>query len=138
MDDGEVPVVWIVEVARVVDVYYGLVGRSRSGGVGRVKQTGDVRSAGGWSVLVLSEHSVFERYGQEHDQKGGDEGDGGWRTEGRGGMERRGRSTYLYTGRVAQERGVGFKHGLRLYFHKRPTAISRLGISLGLLLFFEI
>jgi hypothetical protein len=35
--NGEVSVVWIVEVARVVDVYHGLVGRSRSGGVGRVE-----------------------------------------------------------------------------------------------------
>ena len=37
MNDGEVPVVWIVEVARVVDVHLGLVGRSRRGDVGWVK-----------------------------------------------------------------------------------------------------
>ena len=67
MDDGEVPVVWIVKVAEMVDIYHSLVGRSRSGGVRRVKQTGDVRSAGGWGVLMISEHRVFERNGQKHD-----------------------------------------------------------------------
>lgn len=75
--DGEVPVVWIVEVTRVVNVYDSLVGRSRSGGVGRVKQAGDIRSTGGWGVLMLSEHSVFEGSSQEHEHgRGGRVGEG--------------------------------------------------------------
>ena len=48
VDDGKVSVIWIVKVTRVVDVYYGLVWRSRSGGVGWVEEAGDVRGAGGW------------------------------------------------------------------------------------------
>jgi hypothetical protein len=35
--NGKVSVVWIVKVSRVVDIYNGLIGRSRSGGVGRVE-----------------------------------------------------------------------------------------------------
>ena len=42
LDDGEVSVIGIVKVTGVVNVYHSLVGRSRSGGVGRVKETGDV------------------------------------------------------------------------------------------------
>jgi len=37
MYDWEVSVVWIVKVAGMVDVYDGLVGRSRRGGVRRVE-----------------------------------------------------------------------------------------------------
>jgi len=127
MYDGEVPVVWIVEVAGVVDVYNSLVGRSRSGGVGRVKQAGDVRSAGGWSVLMLSEHSVFEGYGQKHEHKEGGGGDGGWRAEGWGGMERRGRSTYLYTGRVAQNAVLGSNTVSFIFSQEAHSEPSRLG-----------
>ena len=54
---------------------------------------------------------------------------GGWR-EGRDG--RRGRSTYLYTGRVAQN---AVSNTVSFIFHKRPTAISGLGYPLILLLF---
>ena len=114
MDDGEVSVVWIVEVARVVDVYHGLVGRSRSGGVGRVEEAGDVRCAGGWNVLVLAKHSVFEGDGQEHSQ----ERRRGRRMEdgGEGGM---GRSTYLYTDEWHRTR-CWVQTRSRLYFTRGP------------------
>ena len=82
LDDREVSVIWIVKVTGVVDVYHGLVGRSRSGGVRRVEETGDVRSAGSGSVLMLSKHSVFERSSQEHEPEGG--GGGGWDGGGEG------------------------------------------------------
>ena len=136
LDDREVSVIWIVKVTGVVDVYHGLVGRSRSGGVGRVKEAGDVRSAGSGSVLMLSKHSVFERYGQEHEPEGGGGGggrDGGW-MRGRDGTE--GRMTYLYTGRVAQN-AVLASNALSFIFSKEPTAISGLGFLFIILLFFE-
>ena len=52
----EVVVVWIVEASRVVDVYNCLVGRSKSGGVRRVKQPGDVRGA--QSIVSLPRDDV--------------------------------------------------------------------------------
>ena len=52
--------------------------------------------------------------------------------EGRGGTE--GRRTYLYTGEWHRTR-CWFKTRSRLYFHKRPTAISPFGFPLLLLLF---
>ena len=60
---------WIVKVPRVVDVYDTLVGRSRSRGVGQVEKAGN-GGVGGWSVLVFSEHGIFERYSQKHGYKG--------------------------------------------------------------------
>ena len=132
VDDWEVPVIWIVKVARVVDIYHCLVGRSRGGGVGRVKQTGNVRGAGGGSVLVLSEHSVFEGYGQKHVHGGGgkgteveDRGKGGWD----GGTE-----DLLVYRRVAQNAVLG-PNAVSFIFSQEPTAISRLGYPLLLLLF---
>jgi len=131
LNDGEVSVIWIVKVTGVVDVYHSLVGRSRSGGVGRVEETGDVRSAGGWSVLMFSEHSVFEGYGQEHDLR--EEGMEGMEED--GGRERtEGRMTYLYTGRVAQN-AVLASNALSFIFHQGPTAISRFGFPFVILLF---
>lgn len=138
MHSGEVSVVWIVEVSGVVDVYHGLVGRSRSGGVGGVEQAGDVRSAGGRSVLVLSKHSVFERHSQKHEQETRGGGDGGWRTEGRERTE--GRRTHYVYGRVAESAVLG-SNAIPFIFHRTPTAMSRLGFLFVILLFsqtFEI
>ena len=112
----------------MVNVDNGLVGRSRSGGVRRVEQPRDVRSAGGWGVLMLSEHSVSEGSGQEHDQgrrrgKGRRMVDGG-----KGRDETEGRRTHLYTGEWHRTRCIG-QNAVSFIFHKRSYTISRLGFS---------
>ena len=134
LDDREVSVIWIVKVTRVVDVYHGLVGRSRSGGVRRVEEAGDVRSAGSGSVLMLSKHSVFERSSQEHDPEGGGGGrDGGWR----GGWDgTEGRMTYLYTGRVAQN-AVLASNALSFIFSRGAHSNFRIGVSVYNIIIFR-
>ena len=128
LHNWEVSVVWIVKVSRVVNVDNGLVGRSRGGGVGWVEQPRDVRSAGGRSVLMFSEHSVSERCGQEHgrERMSGE----GRRMEdgGKGRDETEGRRTHLYTGEWHRTRCIGFKRGL-VYISQEASAISRLGFS---------